>query len=192
MAASKLTDPQRIVLATAGARESGLVLPLPKSLSNNRGTLGVIINSLLARELLAERPAATGEDVWREAEDFNRYTLVITAAGLEAIGIEVTEAERADSAKTEGPKASVEPSEHLGPGSSLPKPGTKLGILIAALSQTDGATINELTQATNWQAHSVRGAISGNLKKKLKLDVISDVVDVRGRVYRITAAEVAR
>ena len=62
MATTKLTDRQRIVLAAAGARESSLVLPLSKSLGNNRGTRGAIHNSLLARELLAERPAAPGEE----------------------------------------------------------------------------------------------------------------------------------
>jgi hypothetical protein len=40
-------------------------------------------------------------------------------------------------------------------------------------------------EATGWQAHSVRGAISGALKKKLKLKVASEVVEGRGRVYRI-------
>ncbi len=192
MAATKLTDAQRIVLAAAGARDSGLVLPLSKSLGNNRGTQGVILQSLLARDMLAERLAAPGEEVWRETEDFNQYTLVITVAGLEAIGIEVTEAERAVSTNTEKPEESAETSEHQESGSRLPKGDTKLGILIASLRQPDGASITELTQVTNWQAHSVRGAISGSLKKKLKLDVTSDVVDGRGRIYRITAAEIAR
>jgi hypothetical protein len=192
MATTKLTDPQRVVLAAAGARDSGLVLPLPRSFGHNRGTHGVILNSLLTRGLLVERPVAPGEEVWRETDDFNRYTLVITAAGLQAIGIEVTEADNAVVVTTEKPKASAEASEHQNPSSSLPKGGTKLGILIAALRQPDGATVTELTQATNWQAHSVRGAISGNLKKKLKLDVTSHLVDGRGRIYRITEAEVAQ
>ncbi|MDB5540557.1 MAG: hypothetical protein JWQ89_2284 [Devosia sp.] len=43
--------------------------------------------------------------------------------------------------------------------------------------------------ATGWHAHSVRGAISGNLKKKLKLEVTSEVIEGRGRVYRIVADE---
>ncbi len=42
-------------------------------------------------------------------------------------------------------------------------------------------------EATSWQAHSIRGAISGTLKKKLGLAVTSDVVEGRGRVYRIAA-----
>ena len=49
---------------------------------------------------------------------------------------------------------------------SSKKPTTKLDLLIARLRRPDGATIDELMKATAWQAHSVRGAIAGTLKKK--------------------------
>jgi len=192
MATTKLTDAQRVVLAAAGARESGLVLPLPKSLSTNRGTHGVILNSLLARELVAERPVGAGEEIWRETEELGRSTLVITAAGLQAIGIEAPDADGGASTHTMERNASPGAAEHPPTGTGLPKSDSKLGILVAALRQPEGATLPELTQATSWQAHSVRGAISGNLKKKLKLTVVSDVVEGRGRVYHISEGEAAQ
>ena len=68
---------------------------------------------------------------------------------------------------------------------SLARPGTKLASLITLLSKDEGATIGDLTEAIGWQAHSVRGAISGTLKKKLGLTVTSEPVEGRGRVYRI-------
>lgn len=43
--------------------------------------------------------------------------------------------------------------------------------LIAMLRRTDGATIDEMAKAFGWQAHTVRGAIAGALKKKLDLKV---------------------
>lgn len=43
-------------------------------------------------------------------------------------------------------------------------------------------------EATGWRAHSVRGAMSGALKKKLGLTIVSEVVEGRGRVYRIQCA----
>jgi hypothetical protein len=46
------------------------------------------------------------------------------------------------------------------------KPSTKLDLLISRLRRPDGATIDELMKATGWQAHSVRGAMAGTLKKK--------------------------
>ncbi len=64
--------------------------------------------------------------------------------------------------------------------------GTKQAILIEMLSRAKGATIEEMAAKTGWQAHSVRGAISGTLKKKLGLAVTSSVVEARGRVYRIS------
>ena len=66
------------------------------------------------------------------------------------------------------------------------RPGTKLAALIRLLGGKEGATIGDLQEATGWQAHSVRGAISGTLKKKLGFDVASQQEDDRGRVYRIT------
>lgn len=49
---------------------------------------------------------------------------------------------------------------------SKKKPPPKLDLLIARLQRPDGATIDELMKATAWQAHSVRGAMAGTLKKK--------------------------
>ena len=63
---------------------------------------------------------------------------------------------------------------------------TKQDILIEMLSRAKGATLADLVAATGWQAHSLRGATSGTLKKKLGLAVTSAVVEPRGRVYRIT------
>lgn len=47
-----------------------------------------------------------------------------------------------------------------------------------------GASIDQLSKATGWQHHSVRGAISGNIKKKLGLNVTGAAVN-GVRVYRI-------
>ncbi|MCC3305075.1 DUF3489 domain-containing protein [Sneathiella sp. HT1-7] len=43
---------------------------------------------------------------------------------------------------------------------------SKLDRMISHLRQKEGATLDELCTATGWQAHSVRGAIAGTLKKK--------------------------
>jgi hypothetical protein len=42
--------------------------------------------------------------------------------------------------------------------------------------------------ATNWASHAIRGAMAGALKKKLGLEVTSEKVDGRGRVYKLPAA----
>ena len=65
------------------------------------------------------------------------------------------------------------------------RPGGKLGLILARIERKTGAAIDELVDVTGWQAHSVRGAISGALRKKLGLAILSEKVDGRGRVYRI-------
>jgi hypothetical protein len=80
-----------------------------------------------------------------------------------------------------------EPTKTAQPAVPRAAPGGKLGILVTLLSREDGVAIDEMTAATGWQAHSVRGAIAGALKKKHGLSVTSDKSD-RGRVYRIAAA----
>ena len=63
---------------------------------------------------------------------------------------------------------------------------TKLATVIAMLCRKEGATIDQLMKATGWQAHSVRGALSGALKKKLGLTIASTMTD-GVRTYRITS-----
>jgi len=68
------------------------------------------------------------------------------------------------------------------PKMALPK--GKLGALAALLQRPEGASVADMMAATGWQAHSVRGAMSGALKKKLRL-VIESEKAAAGRVYRI-------
>jgi len=68
---------------------------------------------------------------------------------------------------------------------STPRAASKQAKLIEMLKRPEGATIDEITKALTWQSHTVRGAMSGALKKKLGLKVESGKVDGRGRVYRI-------
>lgn len=66
-------------------------------------------------------------------------------------------------------------------------PSGKLGALIALLQTEAGTTIEAMMEATGWQAHSVRGAISGSLKKKLGFEILSEKTGA-GRIYRIGSA----
>jgi len=69
---------------------------------------------------------------------------------------------------------------------STPRAESKQAQLIAMLKRPDGATIAEVVEALTWQPHTVRGVMSGALKKKLGLKVESEKADPdRGRTYRI-------
>lgn len=57
------------------------------------------------------------------------------------------------------------------------RPNTKSTIFLQLLNREKGATVAELAKASDWQAHSVRGFMSGTLKKKRGLQIISQVID---------------
>lgn len=67
------------------------------------------------------------------------------------------------------------------------KSGTKLAQLEAMLRRPDGATIDQISKSLDWQTHSVRGAMSGALKKKQGLAITSEKANDGRRVYRIAA-----
>jgi hypothetical protein len=62
---------------------------------------------------------------------------------------------------------------------------TKAAAIIALLKSKRGATIQELMQATNWQAHSIRGFLAGSLSKRHGLAVTSDKPEGKERRYRV-------
>ncbi len=193
----KLTDTQLVILSAAARRRDGTVLPLPRSLKINKAAATTVLKGLLKKGLVAEGPAAADAAHWRETRDGGRTALAITDAGLQAIGVD---ADRKTSKQSPSTKAQPKQRSRLAerkPSGSTPKgrtpppavrPGTKQALLIDLLKRKKGATIEEIVEATGWQAHSVRGAISGALKKKLGLAVTSERVGDRGRVYRIAGA----
>ena len=118
------------------------------------------------------------EPLWRETGDGHGTTLVVTDAGLLAIGIEPVNAKMMSS--TRG-TAQAQPVAKP----PTPRAGTKQALLITMLQRPDGASMEEIVVATQWLAHTARGAISGVLKKKLGLVVSAERIEGRGTVYRI-------
>ncbi|NDB69456.1 MAG: DUF3489 domain-containing protein [Methylocystaceae bacterium] len=62
---------------------------------------------------------------------------------------------------------------------------TKRARVLDLLKASEGASIVELMQATSWQRHSVRGFLSGTIKKKLGLSLISTISEQGLRRYKI-------
>lgn len=62
---------------------------------------------------------------------------------------------------------------------------SKQALVIELLKRPQGATIEEMQKLTDWQAHTVRGALAGAFKKKLGLNVTSSKEPGAARVYRI-------
>jgi hypothetical protein len=177
----KLTDTQTIILSAGAQRPDNIALPLPKGLHGAAAKMAV--TKMISHGWLQEVDAnlRRGEPLWRETGDGHGTTLVVTDAGLEAIGIEpVVASTLTDLRNAEADQTAAE----------TPKPvniraGTKQAQIIALLQRPEGATITEIVAETGWMAHSIRGLISGGLKKKLGLAITSEKIEGRGLCHRL-------
>lgn len=163
----QLSDAQAVILSTACAREDGAIFPVTASLKG--GAVGNVCKSLLKQGLIEEIAATDLNTVWRHDEERGPITLRATPLAYSTLGI--TD-ENDETPPAETPPARVQCRK-----------GTKQETLIEMLRAEGGATIDEIVEATGWQPHTVRGAMSGALKKKLGLTITSEKVEGRGRVY---------
>ena len=182
----RLTETQSLILSRAAARPGALAMPLPEGLHG--AAAAKVVTLMLARGWLEESDAdpRKGEPLWRETGDGHGITLIATAAGLEAIGIEPVVAGAVATRKPmSAPEAAADVTERAAAKQVAIRAGTKQAQIIALLQRPEGAAIPEIVAETGWQAHSVRGMISGALKKKLGLPITTAQVEGRGRCYRL-------
>jgi hypothetical protein len=78
------------------------------------------------------------------------------------------------------------PSSGAAPASS-----SKQSAVLKMLGDPKGTTVAAIMKATDWQPHSVRGFLAAVVKKKLKLNLLSEAVDGK-RIYRIAKSGSAR
>ena len=175
---TKLTETQTIILSAGAQRPENIALPLPKGLAGAAAKMAV--TKMIEHGWLQEVDAnlRRSEPLWRETGDGHGTTLVVTDAGLLAIGIEPVVVKTEAAFRDYAAKASDQkpPTQ---------REGTKQAMLITMLQHPDGASIAEIVAATGWIGHSARGAISGVLKKKLALPVTSGKIEGRGTVYKL-------
>jgi hypothetical protein len=172
---TKLSDTQAVILSAASQRDDGAVLPLPETLKIRGGAVDKVLGSLKRKGMIEHRGSRRGD---------NPPPLRITRAGLEAIGLEPEDAgdiqrgatkgaRLGDAADVEGRVRSGGPADtqHDAAATRRRRAGTKQGLMIELLRRPEGATVEQIAAATGWQHHTIRGAISGALKKRLGLTV---------------------
>jgi len=197
----RLTDTQLILLANAAKRDDGAIT-VPAKLKGDAPNKA--IEPLLSRKFCKMVPKTGQLPLWKHGANGEPLSLVITPEGLAAIGVEAsaskaatarTTAKLADAkskrrpqsvdAHTPPTKDGRNPQKIQPPRSQLPqRANSKIAKVVDMMRRPAGVSIKAIMSATGWQRHSVRGAISGAIKKKLGLKVTSEV---RGadRFYRI-------
>ena len=179
------SDTQSLILSRAATRPGNLALPLPEGLVGAAAKM--VVGKMIARGWLEEVEAnlRRNEPMWRETGDGHGTTLIATAAGLEAIGIEPLAASAVASARKAKPKPEPVQMPDAAAKPVAIRAGTKQAQIIAMLQRPEGATVAEMVEATGWLAHTVRGSISGALKKRLGLPISAEKDKGRGTVYRL-------
>jgi hypothetical protein len=198
----KLSDSQLVILSAAAQRGDGSLLPFPQSLSIKGAALGKVVKTLCKRKLVEERKAINGAPEWRRDDD-RPLGLFITNAGLLALGIEDVEktkpAQPAASVPRQRKTAAAKPrrmEKKISPSARQKRrataPQSKQDLVIQMLRRQSGVTVEDIVTTTGWQPHSVRGFLSGLVKRKLKLPLVSDVGKDGVRRYRIAPLKSAK
>jgi hypothetical protein len=179
----KLTDAQ-LGMMSAAAQRKDRCLSAPATIKG--AALSKVSVKLVKLGLAREIEEKPGAPIWRRDDAGQGYGLKLTAVGLKAIAVD------------EGAQDPVEPNETLqteaknvaGPDEGghparvfAPRDGSKLALVIEHLQRADGATINDLTEATGWLPHTTRAALTGLRKRGYA--VIRERIGGGDSVYRI-------
>ena len=152
---TNLSDIQRILLSNATRHPNGSLLPLPDTLKPGGGAAKAIV--ALIRNGFADERATTDAAAIRRSEGDIDYGVFVTLAGGAAIGVDLGED---GTAEVPGP---IAPAPTLAP--VPPRAASKSAAIIALLARTEGATLPELIEATDWLPHTTRAALTGLRKK---------------------------
>jgi hypothetical protein len=187
---ANLTDTQLVILSSAARRKSRAMMPFPKSLKAKDAALAKAINKLIRPGLAEERPVKAKDPVWRRDGEDQPLGLFLTDAGLIALDGPANGSKASEvptlKPKTEKSRAgsrSSRMSKQTTAGTR--RPGSKQDKVLKLLRLKGGVTLPDICSQTGWQAHSARGFLSGTVRKKLGLTLVSEKDADGVRCYRI-------
>lgn len=129
-----------------------------------------------------------------------RSAIPIVSTGAAASTRPVTSVETAVNGKVATPlnqqmrssaaKVAAAPPEDAERSGSVPSlsAASKTHLILTQLKKPHGATLEELMRITGWQVHSVRGFLSGTVRKKLDFELLRETDAVGVSRYRINEA----
>ncbi len=142
-----------------------------------------LIEALAHETEMSKAAAGRAIDALLEIITKSASNWFIAAEGYDALGVPRKGAEKASAPDlTDAPAI---------PKTPRVRENSKQAQMIELLKRPDGATLNQLVEATGWQSHTVRGAMAGSLKKKLGLTITSEKNTGQERTYRICSEGVA-
>ena len=155
----QLTPTQQAILSHAHQHTEGKIAWFPENIKG--GARQKVIDGLFKRTLITY----DGKD-W-----------FVAAEGYEALGV-----------PRKAP-VSAQAIDEVIEAATAAKPrmrdNSKQAQVIAMLKRPEGATIEQICEATQWQAHTVRGTFAGAFKKKLGLEITSTKEAGGQRIYRV-------
>jgi len=162
-----LSATQTQVLQHAALTTEGRLLWFPENLKG--GAKAKVLGSLSKRDLITRQ----GPDWFVAAPGYAALGLPrrapVTLAALDAVIANASANAQATAKSTQ-------------------RTPSKQAQVLALLQRDEGATLQQMCALTNWQAHTMRGALAGSFKKKLGL-VITSSKDAGGeRTYRLAPA----
>lgn len=191
----KLSDTQLTILTRAAQRDDRAIAALDK-----RAVTRDAVTGLLKGKLLGTVPKTPDHALWKRGKSGQPLGLVITPKGLKVINAyeagpalatkdvppsrPQTSAPRKGAAGKNAAKDKAADAQAEAKPKPAHRPGSKLDAIIKLMRRPKGASIEQMMTETGWQPHSVRGAISGAIRKKLGLSVTSERAGDE-RLYRI-------
>ncbi|MEW5890354.1 MAG: DUF3489 domain-containing protein [Pseudomonadota bacterium] len=189
---TSLTERQLNLITRAHRDTNGLIEPL---LELKGGARLKMITSLAQRGLIeqmdgqwrltraalalikgeAQESTTAAQPSIAEAQDTEAAVATAQQTWIEA----AVKANDAKEAASGSPKVGFE-------GKPRRRANSKQALVIEMLRRPEGATVRQISEATGWQAHTVRGALAGALKKKLGLAIVSEKPKGGERVYRVS------
>ncbi len=171
--ATTLNPSQQAILERAVQNSTGKIAWFPEHIKG--GARAKVLEGLFKRALITP----DGDD-W-----------VVAAEGYDALGLPrlgaLPPTITLDDPELEADVAKAEASWHAPAKmkTARTRADSKQALVIGLLQRPEGATIAQITEATGWQQHTVRGTLAGTLKKRLGLTITSTKETGGQRVYRI-------
>ena len=171
---TSLTPAQHAILAYAINNNDGRIEWFPPNIKG--GARRKVLDGLFNRALITP----SGSEWFVAAEGYDALGLprpVVTTTFVTA----TAPAKTALEAETDG--IAAEPADPR--RTPRTRDHSKQATVIALLSRPEGATLAQITEATQWQTHTTRGFLAGAVKKRLGLTLTSEKPERGVRIYRV-------